>query len=235
VNDLNAVRKAHLQRVRGQWRNLNSSKLIAPSILSADFATLGQEIASVESASADWIHVDVMDGHFVPNLTLGAPVVSSLAKVSRLPLDCHLMISNPLQYIADFAKSGADIITLHIEALTKPESALKAIRDLGCWAGLTLTPSTPLSAIEKYLSFCDLVLVMTVNPGFSGQGFMSDAAEKVSRLAQIRKAKNLDFLIEVDGGINSTTKTQVTEADILVAGNAVFKATDYKVAIASLR
>jgi len=213
---------------------LERVKLIAPSILSADFAHLAAEIEAVTTAGADWLHVDVMDGHFVPNLTLGAPVVASLAKVCRIPLDVHLMISHPEKYIADFAKAGATYLTIHIEAATNPRKLIQEIRKLGCRPGITLRPGTPLTAIEPFLDEVDLVLVMTVEPGFGGQSFMVDQVEKIRLLKQWRGQQGLKYLIEVDGGVNDKTVRQCQDADVLVAGNFVFK-NDYAKAIATLK
>ncbi len=210
--------------------------LIAPSILSADFSKLGDEIRAIAEAGADWVHVDVMDGHFVPNLTIGAPVVKSLKDVSPLPLDCHLMIEEPERYIEDFAKAGAATITIHVEATKDPAAVLKKIRVLGVKPGITLKPATPASAIFPFLGLVDLILVMTVNPGFSGQSFMKDQALKIAELRAELKRIGHKALIEVDGGITPETAREVQDADILVAGNAVFKAgCDYKEAIRRLK
>lgn len=213
-----------------------SEFLIAPSILSADFSKLGEEIKAIAAAGADWVHVDVMDGHFVPNLTIGAPVVKSLKSISPLPLDCHLMIESPEKFIEDFAKAGAATITIHVEATKDPASVLKRIRELGAKPGVTLKPATPASAIFPYLPLVDLVLVMTVNPGFSGQSFMKEQAEKIREIRQELKRIGRTALIEVDGGITPETAREVLDADVLVAGNAVFKAgCDYKEAIRRLK
>lgn len=210
--------------------------MIAPSILSADFARLGEEIKAIADAGADWVHVDVMDGHFVPNLTIGAPVVKSLKTVSPLPLDCHLMIENPEKYIEDFAKAGAATITIHVEATKDPATVLKRIRELGVKPGVTLKPATPASAIFPFLPLVDLVLVMTVNPGFSGQSFMKEQAAKIREIRQELKRIGHSALIEVDGGITPQTAREVQDADVLVAGNSVFKAgCDYKEAIRRLK
>lgn len=209
--------------------------MIAPSILSADFSRLAEEIAAITEAGADWVHVDVMDGHFVPNLTIGAPVVKSLKPVSKLPLDCHLMIEHPEKYIEDFAKAGASTITIHIEATNDPGAVLNRIRELGCKPGITLKPDTPASMIFPFLPLVDLVLVMTVSPGFSGQSFMVEQAEKIHLVRAELKRIGHTALIEVDGGINAETAKLVREADVIVAGNAVFKNGDYKTAIQALK
>ncbi len=213
---------------------LQGSKKVAPSILSADFANLEKEIKAVTNAGADWIHVDVMDGHFVPNLTIGVPVVASLKKVSTLPLDVHLMIEQPEKYIEAFAKAGSDYLTIHVESTRDPAAVLQQIRQLGVKPGITLRPGTSIETILPFLSLCDLVLVMTVEPGFGGQSFMSDQVVKIDRLALERTKNNLHFLIEVDGGINAETAQQCANADVFVAGNFVFK-NDYASAIAALK
>lgn len=210
------------------------SKKVAPSILSADFANLEKEIKAVTNAGADWIHVDVMDGHFVPNLTIGVPVVASLKKVSTLPLDVHLMIEQPEKYIEAFANAGSNYLTIHVESTRDPAAVLQQIRQLGVKPGITLRPGTSIEAILPFLSLCDLVLVMTVEPGFGGQSFMSDQVVKIDRLALERTKNNLNFLIEVDGGINAETAKQCANADVFVAGNFVFK-NDYAKAIAALK
>ncbi len=210
------------------------SKLVAPSILSADFANLEKEIKAISAAGADWVHVDVMDGHFVPNLTIGIPVVESLKKVSRLPLDVHLMIEKPERYIEDFVKAGSDYLTIHVEATEKPHEVLRKIRLLGAKAGITLRPGTPLSEITPYLGEVDLVLVMTVEPGFGGQSFMMDQVEKMKALREERERRGLKYLIEVDGGVNEKTLAYCKDADVLVAGSYVFR-NDYKNAIESLK
>jgi ribulose-phosphate 3-epimerase len=209
-------------------------KLVAPSILSADFANLEKEILAVTEAGADWIHVDVMDGHFVDNITIGPAVVKSVKKVSSLPLDVHLMIETPEKYIADFAKAGADYITVHIETLKDPKATLEMIRNLGAKVGLTLRPRTALESILPYLYLVDLVLVMTVEPGFSGQSFMMDQVNKIERLHEQRALLQLNFLIEVDGGVNEKTSSLCHKADVFVAGNFVFK-NDYRRAVQLLK
>lgn len=210
------------------------SKMVAPSILSADFANLEKEIKAVAEAGADWIHVDVMDGRFVPNITIGIPVVKSLKKVSPLPLDVHLMIEEPERYVEDFIKAGSDYLTIHVEATKDPVAVLRRIRELGAKPGITLRPKTSLATVLPLLPLCDLVLVMTVEPGFGGQSFMHDQIEKISKLRQEIKTKNLNCLIEVDGGINAETAKLCHEADVFVAGSYVF-GKDYKTAIAALK
>jgi ribulose-phosphate 3-epimerase len=208
--------------------------IVAPSILSADFARLKEEIAAVEAAGADWIHVDVMDGHFVPNLTIGAPVVKSLRKTTKLPLDVHLMIEKPERYIKDFAEAGSDYLTIHVESTDQVEATLKQIRQLKMKPGITLRPKTPVEKLKPFLPLVDLVLVMTVEPGFGGQSFMQDQVAKIDwlrkELAQIKS----QAVIEVDGGVTAATAAQVRGADVLVAGNFIF-GQDYKTAIAALK
>ena len=205
--------------------------LIAPSILSADFANLERDIKKVENAGASWIHVDVMDGHFVPNITIGAPVVKSLRKVTDLPLDVHLMIGNPENYIGDFAKAGADILTVHYEAIKNPKEVLQTIRAHNMKAGISIKPKTPANVLDGLYDYIDLILVMTVEPGFGGQSFMSDCAEKLNHY---RNLKNI--YLEVDGGINDKTAKTVKQngANVLVAGNYIYKADNIKDAINSL-
>ena len=211
--------------------------LIAPSILSCDFAKISEEIAAIEKAGADWVHVDVMDGHFVDNLTIGPPVISSLKKVAKIPLDVHLMIERPEKSIDQYIKAGADILTVHVEASDDLETLLKKIRASGVKSGLTLRPATPVSALEKFLKLCDLILIMTVNPGWSGQSFMSDQIEKIKFVKKWAEKNNPGLNIEVDGGINNETAKICREAgaNVFVAGHAVFRSGDYKKAIDELR
>lgn len=206
--------------------------LIAPSILSADFSKLGEEVRSVEKAGADWIHIDVMDGNFVPNITIGPVVVKSIRPVTKLPFDVHLMIKNPLSYVESFAKAGSDIITFHIEADDDPIEVVKLIKYFKKKAGISIRPKTGVKAIEKILPMVDMVLVMTVEPGFAGQGFMGDCLPKVEEARKIFKKD-----IQVDGGINELTAPEVIRAgaNVIVAGSSVFGAKDYTSAIKRLR
>lgn len=217
------------------------AKLIAPSILSADFANLATEIQRVTVAGADILHVDVMDGHFVPNLTIGMPVIKSLQRVSSIPLDVHLMIEQPEKFIEEFIRAGSDYLTIHVESTQQMEANLKKIRAFGCKAGITARPGTAIEELKPFLHLVDLVLVMTVEPGFGGQKFMTSQLEKIKQLVYMRSEKKLDFLIEVDGGINEETAPQCWDAgaDILVAGSAIFRGAsaieNYKRNIESLK
>ena len=203
---------------------------IAPSILSADFANLERDIRNIEETGADFVHVDIMDGIFVPNISIGIPVVKAIRPVTKLPLDVHLMIDRPIRYVEEFVKAGADFVTIHVEA-DQPQNTLAAldkIHELGCKAGSVLKPKTPAEAAIPYLEKCDMVLVMTVEPGFGGQSFMADMMPKVAKLKEWLADINPDCLIEVDGGVDAKTQTVCKEAgaNVLVAGSAYFKASD---------
>ena len=206
--------------------------LIAPSILSADFSKLGQEIRDVEKAGADWVHIDVMDGHFVPNITMGAVVVKTISPLTKLPLDVHLMISEPEKHVESFVKAGADIITFHIESEDDPKGIIKLIRYYKKKVGVSVKPKTDIKAIEPVLPMVDMVLVMTVEPGFGGQAFMFDC---VSKIGEVRKIFKKD--IQVDGGVSEMTAADVINAgaNIIVAGTSVFGTKDYASAIKKLR
>ena len=213
--------------------------LISPSILAADFSMLGEEVTNIDNAGADLIYLDIMDGHFVPNLTIGPDVVSNLRKYTTKLFDVHLMTKPANNWIKPFASAGADIITIHIEAEHNIKETLQNIRDLGLKAGISVKPSTSENILEPYLDYCDLILVMTVNPGFGGQKFMSSQLKKISNINKLIEMKGLNTLIEVDGGINLETSKLCIEAgaDVLVAGNAIFseKKSNYSHIIQSLR
>jgi ribulose-phosphate 3-epimerase len=210
---------------------------IAPSILSADFGRLNQEIEAVEAAGADWIHVDVMDGRFVPNITVGPLVVRVARKATRLPIDVHLMIIEPERYVHEFAQAGADILSVHVEASYHLARTLQLIRSLGKKSGVVLNPHTPPDAIEYVLDHVDVVLVMSVNPGFSGQAFMPEVLPKLRAIRKMIDSGGHDIALEVDGGVAPGTARQVVEAGarVLVAGSAVYDKSDYAAAIAALR
>ena len=199
---------------------------LAPSILSADFARLGEQVAEVARAGADYIHVDVMDGHFVPNITIGALVVASIRRVTSLPLDVHLMIEHPERYISDFVKAGADIITVHVEASPHLHGTIRLIKELGARAGVSLNPPTPLSAVDEFIHDVDLVLIMSVNPGFGGQSFIPETLPRIANMRKIIDSRKPGIELEVDGGINADNAPDIVEAgaDVLVAGNSVFRA-----------
>ncbi len=214
-----------------------SSVKVAPSILSADFGRLAEEVRAITDAGADYVHVDVMDGHFVPNLTIGPIVVEAVRRATRLPLDVHLMISNPERYIEAFAEAGADIIGVHVEATAHLHRLLQQIRATGKRVSVTLNPATPIESIEDVLADVDQVLVMSVNPGFGGQKFIPRALQRVEALAKRRFERELRFDIEVDGGVKADNAAALVGAgaDVLVAGTAVFGQKNYAAAIAALR
>jgi ribulose-phosphate 3-epimerase len=210
---------------------------IAPSILSANFAKLGEEIKAVEQAGADYIHVDVMDGHFVPNITIGPLIVEAIKPVTTLPLDVHLMIEHPDKYIDSFVKAGADIISVHVESSKHLHRTIQLINDSGVKAGVVLNPATPAEMIEPILEYVDLVLVMTVNPGFGGQQFITSTLPKIQKISRWIKESDLSVELEVDGGVNAKTARLCVEAgaDVLVAGSAIFNESDRSKAIQALR
>ena len=220
-------------------KNKKKPVVIAPSILSADFSRLGDEVRAVDEAGADWIHIDVMDGRFVPNITIGPLIVEALRPVTQKPLDVHLMIVEPEKYVEDFAKAGADHIYVHCEHNASPHlhRTLGQIKELGKKAGVVLNPGTSLDMIEYCLELCDLVLIMSVNPGFGGQSFIPGVLPKIRKLRQMCDERGLDPWIEVDGGLKANNTWQVLEAgaNAIVAGSAVFKAKSYKEAIEGIR
>jgi ribulose-phosphate 3-epimerase len=212
-------------------------KVIAPSILSADFSRLGDEIKAVESAGADWIHADIMDGHFVPNITFGPMIVESVRRVTSLPIDVHLMIENPNDYIPAFAKAGASLISVQAEASIHLNRSVQLIRECGARPGVVLNPSTPIQTLEWIIDHVDYVLIMSVNPGFGGQAFIKNSLDKVRALRQLIQQKNLKTLIEIDGGVNEETITDIAAAgvDVFVAGSAIFGSRDYQMTINAFR
>jgi len=212
-------------------------KYIAPSILSADFERLGDEVKAVEAAGADWIHADVMDGHFVPNITFGPLIIEAVRRVTALPIDVHLMIENPDDYIPAFAKAGADFISVQIESCVHLNRSIHLIRECGAKPGLVLNPSTSLQLIDWIIEYVDYVLVMSVNPGFGGQAFIPNSLDKIKELRRMIHNRKLNTLIEIDGGVNEKTISSIAEAgvDIFVAGSAIFGNTDYKETISNFR
>ena len=212
-------------------------KLIAPSILSADFSKLGDEIKAVEDAGVDWIHADVMDGHFVPNITIGPLIVEAVKRVTDLPIDVHLMIANPDNYISAFADAGASHISVQVETCIHLHRTIQLVKDCGANAGVVLNPSTPLTDIEWVLEDVDYVLIMSVNPGFGGQAFIPSSLDKIKALRQQIQDRGLSVLIEVDGGVNENTIAEIASAgtDVFVAGSAIFESKDYNKTIQSFR
>jgi ribulose-phosphate 3-epimerase len=212
-------------------------KLIAPSILSADFARLGEEIRAVEEAGADWIHIDVMDGHFVPNITMGPLVVEAVRRSTRLPLDVHLMIENADRYIPDFIKAGADLVAVQVEACVHLNRSIQLIRECGARPGVVLNPATPLESLAWVLEDVDLIMLMSVNPGFGGQKFIPNTLTRIRQLREMLNARGLSPLIEIDGGVNAGTIAEIAAAgvDVFVAGSAIFGSPDYRATIAEFR
>ena len=211
--------------------------VIAPSILSADFARLGEEVQAILHAGADWVHVDVMDGRFVPNLTIGMPVVAALRRITSAPLDVHLMIVEPERYVEDFVAAGADIVTVHVEASVHLHRTLQHIRSLGARAGVSLNPHTPLASVEHVLELCDMVLIMSVNPGFGGQRFIESALTKIAALRVLSERQGLELTIEVDGGVTPENIGRVASAgaNAFVAGSAVFAHPPYEAPLRAMR
>ena len=212
-------------------------KLIAPSILSADFTRLGQEIQAVEDAGADWIHIDVMDGHFVPNITMGPLVVEAVRRSTRLPLDVHLMIENADRYIPDFIKAGADLVAVQVEACVHLNRSIQLIRECGARPGVVLNPATPLESLTWVLEDVDFIMLMSVNPGFGGQQFIPNTLDRIRQLREVLNARGLNPLIEIDGGVNAGTIAAIAAAgvDVFVAGSAIFGSPDYRATIAEFR
>ena len=212
-------------------------KLIAPSILSADFSKLGEELRAVEVAGADWIHVDVMDGHFVPNITMGPFIVEAVRRVTKLPIDVHLMIENPDRYISDFAKAGASLISIQVEACIHLNRTVQMIKETGIQAGVVLNPSTPVASVRWILPYIDFVLIMSVNPGFGGQHFIPNSLDKIRAMRKLIDELDLSTLIQVDGGVNSKTIQAVASSgtNVFVAGSAIFGSEDYSQTIKQLK
>jgi ribulose-phosphate 3-epimerase len=210
---------------------------LAPSILSADFSRLGEQIEEISGAGADYIHIDVMDGHFVPNITIGPVVIESIKKLTSVPLDVHLMIENPMKYVKEFVAAGADIITMHVEAESHIHRAIDMVHNLRCRAGISLNPSTSLSTLDEMLPVVDMILIMSVNPGFGGQKFIDSSLGKITRLRRILDDKNITAEIEVDGGITAENVSQVVKAgaDVIVAGYAIFSKPNLTEAIKEIR
>ncbi len=212
-------------------------KLLAPSILSADLSNLAQQIRLVEMSGADWIHCDIMDGHFVPNITFGPVIVAAAKKCTKLPLDVHLMIKNPDNYLEDFRNAGADLISVHFEEVVHLNRTINRIKELGARAGVVINPSTPVASLKDIAEYIDLLLIMTVNPGFGGQNFISNSERRIKEAVELRKYFNADFLIEVDGGINKHTIQNISKAgcDVFVAGSSIFHSNNISAATAELK
>lgn len=212
-------------------------KYIAPSILAADFSNLLPQVRSVEIGGADWLHCDIMDGHYVPNISFGPIVVKAVKKISELPLDCHLMIENPDVYIEDFVKAGANLITVHQEAVIHLNRTVHHIKEAGVKAGVSINPSTPVSMLKEIVEYADMILIMSVNPGFGGQEFLESSIRKTNEIAELRYKMGLNFLIEVDGGLGPENIKRVSEAgcDVFVAGSAIFKSENVSAATAELK
>ena len=217
--------------------NYKSNVLVAPSLLSADFSRLSEEVDAVQDAGADWLHLDVMDGNFVPNITIGPPVIAAIKRCAEVPLDVHLMIDRPERYVKDFQSAGADILSIHPEACVHLHRALVEIRDSGMKAGVALNPSTGICAIENVLAELDIVMVMTVNPGFGGQSFIPTMFPKIKAIRKMIDESGYDILLEVDGGVSPKNSSELTKAgvNVLVAGSAVFGTRSYKVSIDNIR
>jgi len=211
--------------------------LLAPSILSADFSNLAQQIRLTEIGGADWIHCDVMDGHFVPNITIGPLIVEATRKITKLPLDVHLMIDNPDKYVEAFANAGADYISVHVEAAVHLNRTINRIKELDCKAGVVINPATPVNSIKDVAEYIDLLLIMTVNPGFGGQKFIPNSIRRIKEAVDLRKETGANFLIEIDGGVNINTVQEAKNAgvDVFVAGSAVFDADNISAATAELK
>jgi ribulose-phosphate 3-epimerase len=211
--------------------------ILAPSILSADFTNLSQQIRMVEIGGADWIHCDIMDGHFVPNITFGPLVVKAIRKVTKLPIDVHLMIENPDRYIKDFIDAGANYVSVHVEEVVHLNRSVNLIKELGAKAGVVINPATPLTAVEDIAEYIDLLLIMTVNPGFGGQEFITNSIRRIKEAVALRKELKANFLIEIDGGVNVTTAKDAFKAgaEVFVAGSSVFGADNISAATMELK
>ncbi len=218
-------------------RRMINMTYLAPSILSADFSNLSQQIRMTEMGGADWIHCDVMDGHFVPNITIGPVIVKAVRKTTKLPVDVHLMIENPDKYLEAFAEAGANYISVHVEEVVHLNRTVNRIKELGCKAGVVINPATPVSALTDIAEYIDLLLIMTVNPGFGGQNFIPNSIRRIEEAVILRSKLNANFLIEIDGGVNSKTivKAKKAGADIFVAGSAIFHSDNITASTAELR